>query len=560
VTRLLPSRINKLLTSAWVHSLSWGGALTLVFLWPVFKNFSTHLPSYDDGILIGYLIHWIGQALLTGQNLYNVPFFHPFSQTLAYSDPFLSTGLISIPLSWLTHNLVILSNTNLILGSVTCVMGMYVLVWELSRSKLASLLAALVFTFSSLHFHYLVHLHTYLVAGLPVSVYFFLKWLRTDQRKYLVGAATCFLLQALNAPMTAFFLGFIYLPISIQPDIRQLLAQRWRSLVLTFVIVGGVCAAFYYPYFQVSKAFNYTRSIREAAAFGHSLNFFWRTETALLIGLALMGWYGSRQVPSKSQSRTEVTLKPLTLVSVMLMGAVLMLGPVVKLNDQTFKILSLPIPLPYAVLYYLVPGFQAFRTSSRWVTVFNFGLSVLLGSWWGRINHHRGTQVILVGGLGVWLWLSQVPQLKLFVIPQTVDPIYTVVAQRPEKVLAELPVFSWNMTPFNSIEAERLLAQLHHGKTLYNGISGFTPPGREAAAGWLWQSFPQPETIEYFQSQGVELILVNYEVYDRARATGFTSEQQPAPESSTLRQALNQNPRLQLIECSLAACLYTIVK
>ncbi len=55
-----------------------------------------------------------------------------------------------------------------------------------------------------------------------------------------------------------------------------------------------------------------------------------------------------------------------------------MLGPALKIHDQTIKIVGLPIPLPYGIAYYLIPGFQAFRASSRFIILLGFGLSLLI--------------------------------------------------------------------------------------------------------------------------------------------------------------------------------------
>ncbi len=559
VTRLFRSPISKLASSTWIQSFGWGLGLTLIFLWPVLNHFSTHLPSREDGVLISYLMNWSIQSVKTGQNLYQVPFFYPFHNTLAYSDPFFMAGLTTWPVRLFSTNLVVLSNTALVVGTIASVMGMYLLVWEMTRSKTASLLSALVFTFSSLHFHYVVHLHMYLVAGIPFSLYCFLRWLRTHQLRYVIGAGGWFLYQTLNAPETGFFLVFSYLPLLGQTEIRRQLIKYWRTVVASLVVVGVICGAFYYPYFKVSAEFNYTRSIRDAAAFGHSLNFLVQPEFLIIGGLILMGWYVSRQSGNRQlTNQTLITFKPLTLLVITLVGALFMLGPVVKVSDQTFKIFGLPIPLPYAIAYYLVPGFQAFRASSRWMIVFDLGLALLLGTYWAQIRRSQATQWLLIIGLGVWLWLSQVPHLPLFAVPDTIDPIYSVVKNRPEQVLVEVPVMAWNMQPYNVVENDRLWRQIYHGKTLHNGSSGFTPPQREREWLWLWELFPEPETIKYFKDEGVELMVVDFGLYQEMQAHGFNVGTFPTPDVEVLRARLANLPQLELVSCTQAACLYTI--
>src|SRR3989344_4912606 len=96
-----------------------GVGLTVVFLWPVVTHFTTHLPSREDGLFIIWTIDWVREALVSGQNPFNAPIFWPLPNTLTYSDPFLSTGLLSIPLRPFVPNLIALHNLPLIIGSLT---------------------------------------------------------------------------------------------------------------------------------------------------------------------------------------------------------------------------------------------------------------------------------------------------------------------------------------------------------------------------------------------------------------------------------------------------------
>ncbi len=533
--------------------------LTLLFLWPVLTHFSTHLTSHEDGLLISYLIHWVAHAIATGQNVYQVPFFHPFANTLAYSDPFFSTGLLSIPLLWLTSNLVIIHNIHLVIGTITTFMSMYFLSKLVTQSKAAALISALIFTFSSLHFMYVVHLHTYLIAGLPMSLYFFLTWLKTHRWHHLTWAAVAFLYQALNAPMTGFFVAFIFLILLIQKNIRHQLWLKKEIVLAVGLGVALICGVLYRPYFQVSREFNYTRSIRDTAHFAHSLNYFWQPESLLLLGLLASLWYRQRKIITPSAITADKPVLSLkTQVVIAAVGAILMLGPALKINDQTFKLFGFPIPLPYAVLYYVIPGFQAFRTSSRWITLFNFGLSLIIGSLLSRTQLKRYQiwfiSITLVG----FFWLTQVPSLQLFPIPQTLPTIYEQVKARPETVLAEFPVFSWGMAPFQYLEADRYQAQIFHHKRVYNGATGFTPPARLAEWDDMWLNFPASSTIDLLREAGVELVLVDFSIYDHLAAAGFNYANHPSPTGQEMRSLVENQSRLQTLSCTETACLYTI--
>lgn len=522
----------------------------------------THLPSREDGMLISFLIYWVAHATQTGQNLYQLPIFYPFSQTLAYSDPYLTTGWLSLPLFWFTENIVLVHNVNLVAGTMAAFFGMYLLVEWLTKSKAAAIISALTFTFSSLHLHYIVHLHTYLIAGLPFSFYFFLRWHKSLRWRLLLGSAGCFLYQALNAPMTGFFLAFTFLMTLTQGNIRQ---QLWQNKIQVAVIglATLILTLFVYqPYFEVSQEFNYNRSIRDAAHFAHSVNRFITPESLLLLSLMLILGYRSRKVlPLINEVKSAnppfgLTLRTQFLIAAL--GAVLMLGPVLKVNDQTFKIFNWPIPLPYAVLYYLVPGFQAFRTSSRWITVFNFGLSLMIGTLLARSQLKR-LQLIFIGlTLTSFFWLTQAPSLQLFNIPQTQSAIYDLVKTRPEPALAEFPVFSWRMEPHLHFETERYFAQIHHQKRLYNGASGFTPPIREHEWDELWLEFPSQSALAHLKHAGVSLILVDFGIYDQLAQANFVYLNHRSPTGLEIKALIDQQPSLKTLDCTETACLYTI--
>jgi hypothetical protein len=60
-----------------------------------------------------------------------------------------------------------------------------------------------------------------------------------------------------------------------------------------------------------------------------------------------------------------------------LIGLVLSLGPFLHINRQTIHH-PFPIPLPYALFYYIAPGFQGFRNSARWEMLFVLCMAVAI--------------------------------------------------------------------------------------------------------------------------------------------------------------------------------------
>jgi len=531
----------------------WGIILTAIFLWPTLTHFSTHLPSDQDGLFVIWTVNWISQALTAGLNFFEAPFFYPFHQTLAYSQPMFSQGLLNIPLTWFTTNLVIMSNVHLIAGSVLGFMAMYWLIFDQTKSKFAAGLASLIFSFGLWHAQYLVHLNTYAIAGIPAAVWAGRRYLTTQNYGHLLLAAIFCLYQMLNDPMYGFFLLVILSTIFFNKKSLQLIKVKISEISLTLLGVAIIVFAFYWPYWQVSEQFHYVRTIRDAAHFALSIDQLFNMQLAGLYGLILiLGYLASRHLKKPE-------LKKLILPSliVLCLGLILALGPVAKWHNQTIKIFDWPIPLPYAVTYYLVPGMKAFRAASRWVVVANFGLSLLVGLLAAQSRLAKPQQAgLLLLTLG-WLWWFNHTYV-LIKIPTQIPDIYQTVKNRPEPTLAELPAYTWGQQPEVTAESYRLMYQNYHRKQLYNGASGFTPPSRMAEWPRITAQFPDTSAIGDLKHQGIELVIVHWAEYEHLFSQKSMLNSWPAPDPKVLKNQLAHSQQLTLISCQENDCLYKL--
>jgi len=543
----------------WWVAVSLGIGLTGVFLWPTLLTFTTHLSSEEDGLLITYLINWVAQAFVSGQNIYQVPFFWPYQQTLAYSVPFFSTAVLSLPWYGITTNSILIHNLHLVLGNIMLWLGMYVLVWEITHSHRAAILSAVVMCFGFPHYEFLPHLHVWLIAGIPWASFFLVKFSRTQKPVYALGIFVSFLYQALNSPETGYFLLASLLPWVLVPAVRQAGWQhRWLGLWLAGVAVT-VVGLFYLPYWQVAADFNYTRSLRDAAHFSYSLE---QLVIPELVGiyLVLSGLWWSQRAPKPQDKAHHLTsLLPVAII-ITLIGAVLMLGPVLKISGHTFKLGPLPIPLPYAVMYYLVPGFKALRASSRWIVVMGYGLALLAGLLSARSRLTNFTHGLLVVLVTATLWRLQVPTMPTFATPSGLPDRYQLLIPLlpADSVLIELPVYSGGMKPYQLEESRRLYYQTYHHIPLYNGVSGFIPPDREQEVLELWQKFPTPPLVARLKTQGVTHLLLHYDQYQQLSNDHYQYGGVDAPSAKYFQSHIDVRPELQKLDCTPEACLYTI--
>jgi hypothetical protein len=521
-----------------------GLVLTVFFTLPLFNNFSDHLSSRQDGVLIAWLIDWGSHSLLTGDNFFNAPFFHPQQNTIAYSDQFFSTALFNIPLKIIQNNffnssnqlnnLIFNHNFHLFAGSILTFWGQYLLTLHLLKSKKIAIFSAITFAFSSMHLDYMVHLHTFLIAGLPFYFLFLLKYLETKKNTHLALMSLFLIYQLLNSPLTGFFIIILSLTSLLNKNIRLIIWGNIKQILPFLIGIFFITSFFYWPFLKVTQEFNYTRSIRDTAHFSLSANQLFSTEIIFYFLLFLILLF--------YKEKKQKTPKYFWLFfSFTILGGLLMLGPVLKISGQTFKIFNLPIPLPYTLFYYLFPGFKAFRSSSRWIIVFLFGLSITLGYLLQMIklkkNKYKNILINLISlGTFLLLWFTQVPQMKLHQINTNLPQIYQIIKQRPEKSLAEFPTYVWSQTNNYYLETDRLLYQSYHHKKLYNGYSGFIPPLKEDLWHTISDRLSEPEIIKHLKDSGIELVLLN--INQKESYKNFSS------------------PSYQLITCQNQTCLY----
>lgn len=503
-----------------------GMILTAVFLWPILGRLNSHTYSRQDGVLVAWLINWGSQSLTSGQNFFDAPFFHPYQNTIAYSDLFLPTAIFNIPLILSgSSNIIFNNNLHLIVGSVAVFFCQYLLGRELFKKESLAILSGVIFSFSHIHLDYAAHLHVFLIAGLPLAIYFLLLFEKTGKNRYLFGLTLACLYQFLNSPMSGYFVAIsLIILLALKKTIREKIFKSWKTIVSLILGCGLLLGFFYWPYFQVKSQFEFVRTIRDAAHFAFGLEKIVEPEMLFLI-TAITGLFITL---NKKTSKNWLIL----FTSLTMTGLFLMLGPALKIYDQTLKIFDIPIPLPYAIVYYLIPGFQAFRASSRFIILFGFGSSLLIpylvqnNRYLIKLKKNRQSKLswLFVCVFIFVFWLLRLPKQKIFLIETTIPPIYKIIKQRPEQVLAEFPTYVWSQTNDYFHEADRLLFQSYHQKKLYNGFSGFAPPERENLWHTISNQLDNPETITHLKKSGVELVLLHQNeqpTYSNFSATSY---------------------------------------
>jgi hypothetical protein len=388
-----------------------------------------------------------------------------------------------------------------------------------------------------------------MIWGVPLGLGGLIRYLETKQWYWLLIFSLSFLIQMQNAPMTGYF--FIAVTaVYVVSEKKLLLLIRDVLFLSAVTCVVGISAWYYLPYIITAQDLAAVRTIKDTAHFSYSAEKLLSVEIFLIVVIFILS--------HSKVIRQDRLILPQTIMYFIVMGGVCMLGPVLRLNNETVKLLGFPIPLPYAVLYYILPGLQAFRSVSRWAVVLHFGLALAVG-WTVRTATSRWVYYLFFSlYLGITFILYR-QQMYLYTDSKVQPEIYTLVRESTGEVLAEFPMYLWDMGLAASSENSRLVWQLYHQKKLFNGVSGLTPPLREKEIHYFFQHFPDSTSLLDLKSSDVDLVVIHFDEYEQLENLGNYNNIAPQ-KNPHLRKSILQNNQLRLLGCTDIPkdCLYTL--
>lgn len=405
-------------------------------VWPMVKDKRLISNTGSDA----WLITWImNQPLLSFEG--NV--FYPYKNVLGYSDMFKLSKILSG--GWFALAMVI--------GQVATMLVVYLWWVHFAKaSRTGAAIGAIVFGLTQIRWEYQVHLQMWSMQYWLMAVGFIFLWLRNGGVWKLYLGTVLLGLQIYESPLPVYFAAAV---LSAQGSVLR------RKINKHLVIACGLFFIIIFPavwvYRGVAKEFGFRRDIREAAHNSIGVDDlwgrFWSPGLVVLLAVALL----------RDRKLGEVKWLGIILIFSLVMA----MGPVVKWQGKTVKLFDKAIPLPYAAAYYTVPGWQGFRTPSRWLWLSAFAASGLIA---GGLKNVKGKKLWL--GVGVAI-IGGTKLTNVVSLPEEIPNVYKWLKDQPGKTVLELPAHTW---PREQIEVGRMYYSLYHGKTLVNGFSGFTPP------------------------------------------------------------------------------------
>jgi len=554
-------------------------ASAIYLTYPLITNFTGLVTARGDELVGVWIQTWVLHALKTNPfHLFEADIYYPFHNSLAYSDLLFTSSLLSaIPL-WLLKEPVVAVNFTLISSLFFLGFFTYLLVFFVTDNFLAAVLSGVLVIFSPATLDKHMHMQILAIEGVPLSIVFFIKFLKSAKTRYLLTSLFFFFLQIYNSFLPGYFIVFSYVFLSFffvrfHPGRwKQLLTKRNTTLVLlSFLIIIPITL----PYFAVSKEFHYTRDIRDTIHFAlQPEDLLWGVITTRLEPL-LVTIFPPRNYPANAEIKPGYLGFVFSLLSLLVLfywrkkdiqerwiflsclaialtGFILSFGPALHINRHTIH-KPFPIILPYALFYYLVPGFQGYRNSARWEMLFVLFIVVCIALLLATIlkKYKPSTQTVmyllLIAGVvaeyNFPMKFVTIPPLKAF--PKE----YMWFATTPQNTkIIEMPVFNWSMQPYSYGEIMRGYYNASYFRTTVSGFTGFSPPPWQALVTNLLADFPDTQSIQKLHQLGINYILVHTDEYDLLNKEHFKVKERDKyiPDSASILKKLEENKAVKL--------------
>ena len=156
--------------------------LTLVMTYPAVLRLKVAIiGDYVDSFLNTWIIAWGVRKITRGEwgSLFDANIFFPYKNTLAYSEHLLGVALTAIPIQLGFNDPLVTFNVSVLISFVLTALGMYLLVWYLTRNGYAAFFSGLLFSFFPWRIGHIAHLQLLSAQWLPLTFLFLHKTVKS---------------------------------------------------------------------------------------------------------------------------------------------------------------------------------------------------------------------------------------------------------------------------------------------------------------------------------------------------------------------------------------------
>lgn len=505
-------------------------ALTFGFTYPlgihVASGFAcTVSPPTSYDYLVGtWILAWGVHGIQTSPlHLFDANILYPRTNTLAYADHLLGNLPLTLVLSCFSGNPVLWHNVVLLATFVLCGAGMFGLVHRLTGSKVAAVVAGVVYAFAPYRFSSMERVQVLSTQWAPLALLFLHRFLeRKRLGDWLAALAFTVWQGTIYGYYVAYFPLFLALFVATYAAFHRRQLNR-RDLVACLGFFLALAACFYpflRPYFRLRDEMGYARSLGEnldgsadvlsyAVApdtnllYGELMNWLRVEDRELFPGVVALGLgvLGVAGAFGKARSGDAATRKVYLLCAAI--AFLLALGPCVTVAGHRL------CPGPYYALYHWVPGWSGLRRPERFAGLVMLCGSVLAGfgaaDLRSRLSPMRfgraAFAIVIIAMVAEFLCVPQ--PITTVATGDRVPEVYRWLAAQPDDtVVLDYPV--------DLAENDQLYMYYSalHWKRIVNGVSGWSPP-EDIAKFLVLNSFPAPESIEVLRFLGVRYVIVH---------------------------------------------------
>jgi hypothetical protein len=249
---------------------------TLAFLWPLPLHLGTHYPvwasdvaaPHNDQLFTTWILAWDVHALTHHPlAVFDAPNFAPFRRTLAFSENLIGMALLVVPVEVLWRDPVLTANVAIVLSLVVSAIGVFLLVDELTGSRLASALAAVLWTYAPSGWLSLAQIHLVLHLWTPFAL---LAWVRVLRTRSWRATAALAVLIALQLWTSLHWGWFLALGLTASTLVALAASRRARAALPQLAVAGAALLVAPLVYQYAMMAWEMDVSSRGAGAFLHN--------------------------------------------------------------------------------------------------------------------------------------------------------------------------------------------------------------------------------------------------------------------------------------------------
>lgn len=506
----------------------------------------------EDPLHLAWILAWDCHALQSPSTFLDANTFFPARSSLVTSEALLGDLPLFAPTYFLTGNPLLALNLMTIASFWFCGFFMYLFLHRVTGAALVSFLGGLLFAFSPWRFGHLGHPNLLMVQCIPLALLFLDRFLAEFRWR---DAALCGLFAAWQT-LCSFYLGYFCL---IVLGLYVVFHARARTLLnrraLFYLGSSGLLAAslllpLVAGYRGVYETYGYHHLLRDIPWLSaRPRDFLVAPPDNRLLGeltrplrsvpdtmenflfLGFVGGAGAVAGLFLWLRLASLREKRLLAVGYALIatGFVLSLGPYFILNGRPRE----SLPLPYAWLYYLAPGFSSARAPARFVFLTTIGLSLVVPLVAQHLTQgfsRRLRAVLLTLLCGTFLAETFSAPLHLRKIDDQ-SVIYREL-RRWSGPLLELPSTGFFEQGYDSNQLNYTFWSTLHWRSIANGYCHFAPASFHGVMRRAVE-FPSPGSLDFLSDIGISQVLVHFNLYPPGRV-------------ESLRTELLANPRLQL--------------